>query len=201
VTVAAIVAVIAPLPRLELRGSERVAMQREHARRALALSARDARAPLDVLAHDERGAPRPSNGWHWSLSHSRSWVAACVNPGPVGIDVEELRSPRVEVVERALSSDESARFDLAGTAGFTRAWTAKEAVLKLLGIGLPGLAECRIVARLGDDTLELDWRGLRHRVRSEVTERRVVSVATRLDDEPVTVAWFEHAAPLEQVAP
>lgn len=130
-----------------LRGAARVAAQRTAARAlraeaALAVGACD--GPNEAtFAQAEDGRPLPTAGWHWSLSHGGFLVAACVHRALVGVDVEPIATRRADVVARALSDEE--RTHLPDPGAFTRAWTAKEAVLKATTLGLGALSRCRII--------------------------------------------------------
>ena len=69
---------------------------------------------------------------------------------PIGLDIEKIR-PCAPGLYR-MAADE-AEWSLGGAADdllFFRYWTAKEAVLKSLGIGLAGLSKCRVI-RIVDD--------------------------------------------------
>lgn len=80
-----------------------------------------------------------------SLSHARSHVAVAIGwDVAVGIDVEPLSggAPDGGVMEEALTARERALVDAAGAGEaqercFLRLWTAKEAILKAHGLGLP----------------------------------------------------------------
>jgi phosphopantetheinyl transferase (holo-ACP synthase) len=169
--------VVAPLPPSPARGRERVELRSRVAREAVRESARLAGAELGALAKDADDVPLPSNGWRWSLSHAASSVAGAVARAAIGIDVEELREVRDEVVARVLSDDEAARLGSRGALAFLRAWTAKEARLKELGIGLAGgLDRCRIVGA-GEDELVVELDGELRRVRQLVERARVVSIS------------------------
>ena len=65
---------------------------------------------------------------------------------------------------------------------FTRAWTAKEAVLKKHRFGLRRLSECRIVAAWHDGA-ELLFDGRTHRVHQLVLEDHVAAVAFDTNDD------------------
>ena len=82
-------------------------------------------------------------GRHWSVSHDAWWSAAVVGRARVGIDVERLQSRREEMVD-ALISDAEREHLAAGLDAtvFARIWTAKEAVLKSVGVGLGELSRC-----------------------------------------------------------
>lgn len=187
-----------------LPGESPLLRQREAAGRALAESARRAGAELDRLESDERGAPLPSNGWHWSISHSVSRAAAVVWRAPVGIDLEHKQPRRREVMQRVLNAREAELLEGPERLVFLRAWTAKEAVLKKLGVGLAGLSDCRIVEVHGPDRLLLDARGARHAVwQAHTPDRHVLSLsADALAGSPwdLEVEWVG-ADPGSQEAP
>lgn len=102
------------------------------------------------LAVEPGGKPTlgPGGGPHFNLSHSGEVGLIAVAARPVGIDVEEVREmPNAGgLVERFYAAEERAAF--AGlpielqTAGFFRAWTCKEALLKAVGRGLQDLESC-----------------------------------------------------------
>jgi 4'-phosphopantetheinyl transferase len=153
------------------RGPKRVAALRAVARAALADSARASHARLGALEKSADDVPLPSAGWHWSLSHSAhgdtALAAAAVARAPLGVDVEAVQAQQPELVARVLDARELELLG-AGSDGeplaLTRGWTAKEAVLKKLGIGISGLARARIVARPEADRLVVALDGLEHLV-------------------------------------
>jgi 4'-phosphopantetheinyl transferase len=103
------------------------------------------------------GAPLPANGTYWSASHTQGAAGAATAPFPVGLDLERARTLRRELAQRFLSPSEPQVEPLV-------AWTAKEALLKKLGLGITGLSRCTIVARESDELLQLDFDGTRHAV-------------------------------------
>jgi 4'-phosphopantetheinyl transferase len=146
-----------PEPDLGLKGREKVAALGRIARQALAHSARFSGIRLGPLEKDDHGAPLPSNGVHWSLTHKERYVAAVTAPHPVGIDIERIRPVR-EGMHRRLAGD--AEWALAPEITrplFFRYWTAKEAVLKAVGKGLAGLSRCRVEAIADTDHLILSY--------------------------------------------
>lgn len=146
---------------------ERVAAQRAASRKALAEAAAKAGCPdVSFEKSSERGRPVPTaSGWHWSISHDATFVAAVVSRrGPLGIDLERIALRRRLLVERV--ADEAERQALGETEdtpldalGFARLWTSKEAVLKAEQIGLPGLKDCRLVLADAAQMTELTFRG------------------------------------------
>lgn len=162
-----------------LPGVQRVASQRRDARTALAEGCLLDGVELGPLEHDERDAPVPFDGVHWSLSHTRVWVAAALDRAPIGVDVESLRLPRgpretaLSDAERALLADAS--LELA----FTRCWTAKEAVLKLVGVGLLELGRCRLVDLTPDGECLIEHRSATRLVQQRYLGDHVLAVCAQ----------------------
>jgi len=124
---------------------QRVQRQRETARAALAKCAELVGAPAAGWTLDDRGAPLPSAGYTWSISHKKDWAVAVIAREPVGIDVERIEDRRDHLLEAVASAEE---WTLAGERRwptFFRIWTAKEAVLKSRGMGIGELDDCRIL--------------------------------------------------------
>lgn len=129
----------------QLSGRAKVEALSRVAREALAISCRKSGRPVIHAEKDEKGAPLPEDDCYWSLSHKSRFVAAVAAPYPIGIDIEELRPVTAPLKQRIASEKE---WRLGGGSEseflFFRYWTAKEAVLKAAGIGMPGLSRCRI---------------------------------------------------------
>lgn len=173
---------------VELAPRERVALASGRAREALAEAARRSGAVLAALEKDARDAPLPSNGWHWSLAHAGQCVAGVVCRQPVGVDLEPVVERRPELVAAALAPAERDRLAPFGASSFVRGWTAKEAVLKKLGVGLTELSRCRIVSvDVGRGVLELEHDGREHRVHE--TEFGGVVAALSFDGPDRPVRW------------
>jgi phosphopantetheinyl transferase len=182
-------AVLAHTPLDGLRGQTRVEVLRSAAHGALGRCAQRAGARLGVLEHDQRGAPRPQGGWFWSVSHTSDgpsgWVAAVLARAPVGIDLEYVGPRREELVARVLDARER-QWVGDGVRGFASAWTAKEAVLKKLGVGLTELSLCRIVGRSATG-LTLAHSDELHAVEQVDFQATICSVSA--DDVDARVRW------------
>ena len=93
-------------------------------------------------------APRALEGTYFSLSHCDGLTAVCVSThGEVGIDVEDenrrIGSDVMKFARRWLSPNErealeAVRDDDERARAFMRLWTAKEAYVKALGLGIAG---------------------------------------------------------------
>jgi 4'-phosphopantetheinyl transferase len=137
--------VIMPAPPAirELNGRERILALRRQARIALARSAALGGLTLGALRKGECGQPLPSQGVYWSLSHTTEQVAAVAAPHRIGIDIERITTFTAALQQRVASSREW-ELSTVDELLFCRYWTAKEAVLKAVGVGLGGLSRCSI---------------------------------------------------------
>ncbi|MFT4709398.1 MAG: 4'-phosphopantetheinyl transferase [Planctomycetota bacterium] len=143
-------AVIRPTPGQDPANSsrDRVRHQKSSAREALGEAATRQGITFKSLDRDEHGAPLPTDGQYWSITHTAEYVAGVAAAWPLGIDIERMRTPSAEVIAEAASEGEIAmvrqRFAICEVEAFTRIWSAKEALLKLTGEGLCGLSKCTI---------------------------------------------------------
>ena len=147
-----------PEPELGLKGREKVAVLRRCAREALARAARFSSVRLGPLEKDDRGAPRPFNGVHWSLSHKEAYVAAVTAPHAIGIDIEKIKPVNPALYQRLADDQEWALAPDITRVLFFRYWTAKEAVLKAVGLGFAALSHCRIQAIVDAQRLVLTFK-------------------------------------------
>lgn len=108
---------------------DRVALQREFARKALRRCARECGAPEEGWRQDEDSVPQPNQGWCWSISHKREWAAAAISRTPVGVDVEKIAPRRESMLDEIAESWEWGQLGGKTWEGFFRLWTAKEATL------------------------------------------------------------------------
>ena len=128
----------------ELPVRERVRFLSRYARRAVRESARCGGFRITSFPKDEKGAPLAVEGIHWSLTHKPAYVGGVAAPGPIGIDLEEIRPRSERLKDRIADPEEWNLIDAEHPESFFRYWTAKEAVLKAAGVGLAELAGCRI---------------------------------------------------------
>lgn len=176
-----------PGPERLLKGREKVSALRRIAREALDQSARKSGVTLGRLEKADNGAPLPSNGIHWSLTHKEHYVAAVTAPHPIGIDIEKDRPASEGLYQRLADPQEWALATEVTQALFYRYWTAKEAVLKAVGKGLAGLTHCRIVKIIDDARLELRYaQSIWQVTQVRMAEDHIVAVTASETD---IVAW------------
>ena len=169
--------VILPLTTEEqrLRGRACLQAQSRRAREALARSCEASGVRLGPLEKGDRNIPLPFHGTFWSLSHKPRYVAAVVGPAPIGIDIEEI-TPRTEgLLDYIAGKAEWALADRLWET-FFRFWTAKEAVLKAIGVGLAHLTKARIHAILDNDNLIVDYASRLWHVRHFRFQNHIVSL-------------------------
>ena len=145
------------------------------AREALRLSAERTGVLLGEVLKDEKGVPCPVSGIHWSLSHKPKYVAAVVSRDKVGIDVEEMK-PRPESLFARVASNEEWRLKDRSRDAFFCYWTAKEAVLKAIGIGIGGLKTCRITSVPDENHITLNYKGQSFLVEQLRYENHIISI-------------------------
>lgn len=83
---------------------------------------------------------RDAPEYHFNLAHSADLALGALSDEPVGIDLERVRPMKnaAGLAKRWFHPDEQRRIEQAADplAEFFRTWTAKEAVLKLIGVGV-----------------------------------------------------------------
>lgn len=155
-----------------------VAFLRQFARRAVLLSAEKSGMGLKDLHNDASGAPLPASGIFWSLSHKPGYVAGVVSTLPIGIDVEPIRSVSKALVDKILDLREQELGAGNSPEFFCRCWTAKEAVLKAVGMGLKGLSRCRILKLSHPTALTVCYDQRQFHIEQAVHDDHIVSVVS-----------------------
>ena len=140
-----------------LSGRAQVDFLRQYAREAVARSAAIQNLPIRSFDADPSGAPIAVDGIYWSLSHKPDYVAGVAAKHPTGIDIEKIRPVENRLFDRVINASERKLLDADSSLLFFRFWTAKEAVLKRMGVGLAGLSKCRVRRVIDDYELCVDY--------------------------------------------
>jgi 4'-phosphopantetheinyl transferase len=159
----------------KLSGKDKIDHLSRSARKALKLSAEKSGVTLGKLLKDETGVPCPVNGNHWSLSHKPEYVAAVVSKEKVGIDIEEVK-PRDELLFARVASGKEWELKEKSWDTLFRYWTAKETILKVIGIGIGGLKTCRVISVPDENHIVLDYDGQFFLVEQLRYKNHIVSV-------------------------
>ena len=182
-------AVVLPVPASDrlLRGREKVRRLSVLARQALVCAAEKSGVRLGSLEKDAAGAPLPSRGAYWSLTHKECYVGAVVAAAPVGIDLEAIVSFAPGLVRKINAAEEWALDDGDSRLRFFRYWTSKEAVLKAAGVGLRDLSRCRVVRLVAPERLLVRYRDADWPVEHFIADGHIASVAC--SGRPVRWHW------------
>jgi hypothetical protein len=183
--------VVGRVPR-GLSGRAGVQEARRIGKLALEESARLARFEGEArFPRDAERAPvavRPPGGatWHWSTTNTPGLAAGVVAPARVGVDAEWLDRPRIEAALEYFDAEELALLDRDERTGVLGLWSAKEAILKLTGVGMAGMGRVRlegVLPRDGakDDRLVLSFRDEVLQVAQLWQGEHVLSVACDAD--------------------
>jgi len=170
-------------------GPRRVHALSRLARAAARTSARRSGGSLGRLVKDADGVPLPVDGWHWSVAHKPGYVAGVVGPAPLGIDIEPVSRRNRNLFGKIASPAEWRLGHEEEWHLFYRFWTAKEAVLKAVGMGLKGLSRCRVVAIDGPSRMTLAYDGRRWPVEQVYRDGYLAALAA--EDLPVLWDWLE----------
>ena len=155
---------------------ERVKALSFQARKALHECARKTGVVVGELLRDDNGAPLPFEGNFWSLTHKPAYVGAVICNQAIGIDIEAVKEVSNGVMRKTASEAEWRVTDKEPAAMFFRYWTAKEAVLKAIGIGISGLSQCRVTDVPDDRHLRLEHEGRTYLVEHFFFDDHVASV-------------------------
>lgn len=164
---------------LRLSLKNRVRVLSRYARKAVAASAgmRGIMLTAEDLKKDPAsGRPLPLAVGYWSVSHKPRYVAGIFSPEPVGIDIERIRPYNPGLRPKTAALEEWRLADPEEPLTFFRYWTAKEAVLKIGGVGIADLLKCRVTAVIDRRRLLLRYQQKEFQVCQTYVEDHVAAV-------------------------
>lgn len=129
---------------------------------------------FEKILYNEHGKPFFELGKKFSISHSGRFTVVAVSEDEIGVDIEERENINPAVAKRCFTEEEQ-DFAKLSTKNFLRIWTAKEAVLKLLGTGFS-------YAPSGFSVFPLDEE---HRIK----EKNIRFYCDKIDGFPLTAAF------------
>jgi len=131
----------------------------------------------EKLLKGDNGRPLPSNGVFWSLSHKNGYAAGLVSKSPAGIDIEKIKNISDPLFQRIVSNREKKCFEINDQKIiFFRCFTAKEALLKYVGIGLAGLADVNVIKVKDFYNLILVYQGIKYKVEHIFFDKYIASI-------------------------
>jgi 4'-phosphopantetheinyl transferase len=141
-----------------LNGKNKVAALSCFARESARASSLKSKLYTKRFEKDVSGAPKPSKGLYWSVSHKPDFVAGVVSEKRVGIDLERIKGVSNALFEKIIDPQERSHFKGQGRhIVFFRAFTAKEAVLKKTTDGIKGLSKAKIKTVVDDKNLIVQY--------------------------------------------
>jgi len=116
---------------------------------------------VSAFCVDENGKPYIDEDGVWfNISHSGEYVACVVSDVPCGIDIQKIKEYNPRLARKVCSDEEIAIIGNGDSASeFTRLWTEKEAVVKMLGTGISGadLKMCNKEYDISSERIEDYW--------------------------------------------
>lgn len=158
------------------KGRESVLFLRQYARQAVVRSAQIQGIDMPELENDDKGAPIPKNGFYWSLSHKPGYVAGVVSNMPIGIDIEKIKPVKPLLFDKVMDENERKLIETISDDLFYRFWTAKETVLKAVGVGLRGLSHCKIIDIINQGSLTVSWGRTRWLIEHIYYDNHMISI-------------------------
>jgi len=183
----------------ELPGREKVALLSRVSRDALKLSAARSGVIVGELHKDENDVPLPFGSHYWSVSHKPKYVAAVISNDRIGIDIEEIKPRSQSLFDYVASGEEWELSQDKSWDTLFRYWTAKEAVLKAIGIGISGFKTCRIISVPDEGHIILDYQS--HLFEAEQLRYKGHIVSVLKDNNKIEWIIPEDAPPSSEMYP
>ena len=111
------------------------------------------------------------------VSHKKEYAAGLVSKSAAGIDLEKIKKVSVFLFKRIVGKKEKQCFkEDDSDIIFFRCFTAKEAVLKAVGIGLIGLSHINVIKVEDSENLLLKYKNIEYKVEHVFFDKHIASV-------------------------
>lgn len=140
---------------------------------------------------------------HFSISHCKEMAACAVSSSPIGIDVEQIRPVKENIIQKVLSEEEQERYMIQrekdkGDKCFFQFWTLKESLGKYLGAGLSYPLTSVSFRGLGTDYIsiyctEKKWQSALAYIQIKqwiLDERYIVSICQQKEEKKEELVWW-----------
>ncbi len=125
-------------------------------------------------------------GYHWSISHKSEYVAGVVSLKRIGIDIEKIRPYTMGLEKKVADEEEWSLYPMDRSELLFRYWTAKEAVLKTVGIGLAGLSSCKIKRNESNNHMLVHYQDHEYKIEHLAFDNHVAAILT---DSDTRIEW------------
>ena len=160
------------------------------AKKSLSVSGEKSGFFPEKLEKGENGQPLPSNNVFWSVSHKDEYAAGLVSKSAAGIDVEKIKDISNPLFNKIVSQKERKCFEAEkDNIIFFRCFTAKEAVLKAVGIGLAGLSDILIIKAENSLNTWLKYKNVKYKVEHIFFDKYIASVVKDDCKDNYKVEW------------
>ena len=192
-----------------LKQKAKVKALSKFARESAKASSLKANLDIKCFKKNESGVPVPLNDIYWSVSHKLDFTAGIVSKQKVGIDIEYIKEVKESetaktittttgktkkiknisenLFQKIVDKDEQLVFkNYDRHIAFFRAFTAKEAVLKLTGDGIKGLSKTKIKIIINSKDLIVQYLNKKYLVENFYFDNYLAAVTK---DEQNNVKW------------
>ncbi|MDD2530118.1 MAG: 4'-phosphopantetheinyl transferase superfamily protein [Bacteroidales bacterium] len=118
---------------------------------------------------------------HFSISHTKEYIAIAISNKPIGIDIEQERKYKKEIVERFFHPKEaeylnSLKTPLEQNQAFTKIWTLKESYVKCTGEGIANNFKSFYIS-FKDDKSQINNNGTPVKIQAYYNEETKIYIA------------------------
>lgn len=162
-----------------LKGPQKVNRLSQFARQSVKKSSSLSDLPVPEFDKNSQGAPLPSQGVYWSLSHKTAMVCGVVSTQEIGIDIEQIKPVSLPLFKKIVAIEEKKLFsNVDNEQIFFRVFTAKEAVLKKTGYGIKGLSGTKIKKVIDNTHTLVEYLDKQYLIEQYYMDGHIASITT-----------------------